>query len=177
MKTRLLHSRETNASGFTLIEIVITIVLLSIISGLAAMIILAAARSYSREQDRSDAHYQTRLAMERMAREIRTIRQPTELGTTALGTIDPNPTNGLIFTDVTGTTITYSLTGTNLNRTINAAKSPLADGVTLLEFRHYDNANVLTTVPASVWTIEIFMQDQQGADTLQMRTRVHPRNF
>lgn len=156
-----------NSAGFTLIEIVMTIVLLSIISGIAAMIILQGVRSYAQESTRVDVHYQARLAMERMAREIRT-------ATTVTATA---PSSSLVFTDVTGTIITYSLSGTSLRRNADL----LSSGVTSLLFSHYNNANVLTAVTASVWTIEVFVTDQQGAgaiaDTLQMRTRVHPRNF
>src|SRR3990170_5276914 len=167
----------SNLKGFTLVEIVITIVLIGIISGIAAMIILQGVRAYSDEQSRSDVHYQARLAVERMAREIRTARQQSEIGTAVLGTITGNPTNSFIFTDITGTTITYSLTGTTLNRTVGGSPSPLAQSVTALEFQHYTSAIALTTTPACVWVVEINVTDTQGANSLQIRTRVHPRNF
>lgn len=166
--------RIRHSKGFTLIEMVITIVIVGIISGIAAMIILESMTAYSKGKNLSDVHYQARLAMERMTREIRTVRQPGEIGTVAIGTITGNPTSSLIFTDLTGTNITYALGGTTLNRTPGGT---LATGVTTLQFRHYDDTNTLTTVAASVWTIEIFMTDTQGTDSLQMRTRIHPRNF
>src|SRR6266508_4282581 len=65
--------RNPQSNGFTLIEIIITIVVTSIIAGLSAVIILQGVRSYSDEDTRSDLHYQTRLAVERMAREIRMV--------------------------------------------------------------------------------------------------------
>ena len=55
--------RTTNLKGFTLIEIVITIVLVSILSGIATLIILQGVKAYSSEDQRSDVHYQSRLAM------------------------------------------------------------------------------------------------------------------
>jgi prepilin-type N-terminal cleavage/methylation domain-containing protein len=165
------------SNGFTLFEIIIVIVIIGIISTIAAMIIMQGVRAYSDEQSRSDVHYQTRLAMERMAREIRMARQQSEIGTAVLGTIAGNPTNSFIFTDITGATITYSLTGTTLNRTVGGIPSLLAYDVTPLEFRHYNNVNALTTSAASVWYIDITMTSTQGVESLQMRTRVHPRNF
>jgi prepilin-type N-terminal cleavage/methylation domain-containing protein len=166
-----------HSNGFTLIEIVIVIVIIGIISTVAAMIIMQAVKMYSDENARTDIHYQAKLAVERMAREIRSARQQSEIGTTVLGTITGNPTNSFIFTDITGTTITYSLTGTTLNRTVGGIPSPLAQGVTTLGFQHYTSASALTTTPASVWLVEINVTDTQGANTLQIRTRVHPRNF
>ncbi len=166
-----------HSEGFTLIEAVITIVIVGIIASIAAMIILQGIQSYTKEQNLSDAHYQARLAMERMAREIRTTRQLGAIGTVAIGTITGNPTSSLIFTDLTGTDITYALGGTTLNRTVGGVPSPLATGVTTLQFRHYDSAGVLTTTALAVWTIQIDLTDTKGVDMLQMRTRVHPRNF
>ena len=53
------------------------IVLVGILGTIAATIIMQGIRAYSDEQSRSDAHYQARFAMERMAREIREIRSNT----------------------------------------------------------------------------------------------------
>ena len=169
--------RNLKSRGFTLIELIITIVIGGIISGMAALILMQGVKAYTDEQSRSDVHYQARSAMERMAREIRTARSASEIGTAVLGTITGNPTNSFIFVDVSGTNITYSLGGTTLNRTVGGVPSALAQGVTTLQFQHYTSAGVLTTAPASVWLIEINLTDTQGTQTLQMLTRVHPRNF
>jgi prepilin-type N-terminal cleavage/methylation domain-containing protein len=169
-----MRSRE---AGFTLVEIIITIVLVGILAGIAAMIITQAVRAYTGEQDRGDVQYQAQFALERMARELRSIRTPAETGSNVLGTITGNPANRFIFTDLSGTTISYGLTGTTLNRTVGGVPAPLAQGVTGLEFRHYTNANVLTTVPANLWFVEITMTVVRDTETVQMQTRVHPRNF
>jgi prepilin-type N-terminal cleavage/methylation domain-containing protein len=170
-----------HAKGFTLVEIVMTIVLVSVLAAIAAVIILQGVRGYVSEASRSDIHYQTRLAMERMTREVRTIRQPQPgtdtVGTTALGTITGNPTSSLIFTDVTGTDIYYSLSGNTLVRRSGSQSATLATGVTALQFNHYNIASALTTSALAIWTVEIFLNDQQGGDSLSMRTRVHPRSF
>ena len=175
----------SNSKGFTLIELVITIVLVSILSGIAALIILQGMRAYSDEQSRSDVHYQSRTAMERMAREIRMIRSSSEFGAInspggpVLGTITNNPSNAISFVDITGTTVTYSLTGATLNR-IAGGTNALAQGVTALSFTCFNNAGGQVANGAAsttVWTIEIDMTDTQGSETISMRTLVHPRNF
>lgn len=175
-------------SGFTLIEIVITIVLIGILSGIAAMIILQGVRAYSDEQNRSDVHYQARLAVERMARDLRMIRQASEFGTDnypavpVLGTVINPTATSLSFADMTGTTVTYSFdNGTQtLNRSVGGPPV-LAQGVTAFSFTVYDNADPPNVLPAGSsttgWVIQIDMTDTQGSETLQMRTRVHPRNF
>ena len=44
--------RNPESNGFTLVEIVVTIVIIGIISGIAAMIILQGVKVYSAEQSR-----------------------------------------------------------------------------------------------------------------------------
>jgi len=177
--------RRSREDGFTLVEMVITIVIVGIIGGLAAMIILQGVRAYSDERSRSDVHYQSRLAMERMSREIRMIRGGSEFGAInapgvpGLGTITDNPSSAFSFVDMTGTQITYSLAGLTLNRTAGAT-NVLAQGVTAISFTCFNNAGVQVAPGAAsttVWTIEIDMTDTQGSETISMRTRVHPRNF
>jgi len=164
-----------HSKGFTLIEIVITIVLVSIIGGIAAMIILQGVRAYSDEQSRSDVHYQARYAMERMARESRLIRSCAAI-------TDPkNPSDTLSFTDINGNKVVFSVTGVNLSR----GEDLLASGITPAQpFRFLDQdgkettACSVPTVPTDIWFIEITMTaTAQSGETLDMRTRVHPRNF
>lgn len=164
-------------AGFTLIELSIVIVLIGIIAGVGAMLILQGVNAYISQDVRADLTSQGRLAIERMAREIRTIRQASEMGTAVIGTISGNPTSSLIFADLTGTSITYSLSGTTLNRTVGAGVFALAEGVAALEFRHYDTTGALTTTPASVWQVQIDLALTKKGESQSFKIRVHPRNF
>jgi prepilin-type N-terminal cleavage/methylation domain-containing protein len=161
-----------NSKGFTLIEIVITIVLVSILAGIAAMIIMQGVAVYSDEQSRSNVHYQARIAMERMAREIRMIRSTADI-------TDFTATN-LRFTDVSGTTLGFEWI--NLTRTLNrwngASDDVLASGINPLVFSYFENDGVTPAVLVDdVWFVDIAMTSVQGLESLPMRTRVHPRNF
>src|SRR3990172_1283381 len=135
--------RNPQSNGFTLIEIVITIVLVTILSGLAAVIMLHGVKAYSTEQSRSDVHYQTRIAVERMAREIRLIRSQTA------GDIPTMAATDLYFCDVTGKAVEFQLSGTALSRRESPTCSPLAwggwnalspSGVGPLSFTYLDSA-------------------------------------
>ncbi len=170
----------SNSKGFTLIEAIITIVIVGIISGIAALIILEAMKASSKEQNLSDAHYQAKIAMERMAREIRLIRSQT------VGDIPTMAAAGLVFCDVTGRAIEFQLSGTALNRRESATCSPpvwggwnalSSNGVNPLTFTYLDSAGAGGATAANLWFVEIDMTDTQGSESLQMRTRVHPRNF
>jgi prepilin-type N-terminal cleavage/methylation domain-containing protein len=156
------------SSGFTLIEMVITIVLIAIISSIAAMIILQGVKTYSLEDSRSNAHYQARLAMERMAREIRQIRSESTTDIQTMTAAD------LKFTNVAGATVEFTWATPNLNLSANR----LASGITAFTFKYYlVDGTTQTADRTQVWFVEINMTAQQGTETLQMNSRVHPMNF
>lgn len=159
-----------NSKGFTLIEIVMTIVLVSILASLAAVVILQGVRAYSDEDSRSDIHYQTRLAVERIAREARQISDCTTIN------VPVNPGGTFSFFDInTGVTVTFSISGTDLMR--NADR--LASGINAAQssFSFLATNGTLTTFCPGIWFIDISVRDDKGTQSLPMRTRVHPRNF
>jgi len=168
--------RTPNSNGFTLIEIVITIVLVTILSGLAAVIILQGVKAYSTEQSRSDVHYQSRAAMERMAREIRLMRWNAALAQADVTTMNPTI---IRYTDIQGNQLGFRLNVAEVQRTQDNAATwqTLATGVTALNFNYFQQDGVTPASAATLWFVEITMTDTQGSETLQMRTRVHPRNF
>lgn len=155
-------------AGFTLIEIVITIVIVSILAALAGVIILQGVRAYTAEPPRGNVHYQTRLAVERIARETRTIQS------CATFSIVSNPTGTLSFSDINGNPVVFSVLGGNLLR----GASLLATGITSpTPFSFLASDLTATTACPGIWYIDITISDTQGASSLQMRTRVHPMNF
>ena len=163
-----------NSNGFTLIELVMVIVLIGILSGFAAMIILQGIRSYSDEQSRVDVHYQARLAVERIAREARTIRSCADI------TGPANPSATLSFTDINGTLVTFSVNV--VTGVLSRGADTLATGVTSatpFRFLKKNGTDQTTSCvsPDDIWFIEIDMSSTQGTESLQIRTRVHPRNF
>jgi prepilin-type N-terminal cleavage/methylation domain-containing protein len=165
--------RTSNSKGFTLIEAIITIVIVGIISSIAALIILEAMKASSKEQNLSDAHYQARLAVERMAREIRTVRSQT------VADIPMMNVANFQFTDIQGIQMGFRLNSGNVQRTQDNAATwqTLATGVTTLNFSYLQQDGVTPATATTLWFVVIDMTDTQGADSLPMRTRVHPMNF
>ena len=154
-------------AGFTLIEMVITIVVIGIIAGISAMLILQAMRGYSDQDVRADLTNQARLAMERMAREIREVRDctATDIPTMAGGTIS--------FVDNTGTAITYTTSGTDLTRNGTA----LASSVSGLIFGYVMRSGAAAGSAAQVWNVDVTLTVSRSGETHTHRIRVHPRGF
>jgi prepilin-type N-terminal cleavage/methylation domain-containing protein len=167
------------SKGFTLIELIITIVITAIIAGMASLIIMQGVKAYTDEQSHSNVHYQAKLAVERMAREIRLIRSQTAVDVPTMNATD------LLFCDVTGKAVEFQLAGITLNRRESATCSPLtwggwnalATGVAPLTFSYLQQDGVNAAAATNLWYVAIDVTDVQGADTLRMRTRVHPMNF
>lgn len=94
--------------GFTLIELVITMTLIGIIAYIVAIALSTGIKAYFTTDFRKEALDQTRIAMERMTREIRNLRDSDDVGASS-GT-------QFCFTDTEGTQINYSYSGSDIKR-------------------------------------------------------------
>jgi prepilin-type N-terminal cleavage/methylation domain-containing protein len=161
------------STGFTLVEVVVTIVIVAIIAGIAAATILQGVRAFSTEQSRSDAHYQAKLAVERMAREIRLLRSQTAADIPTMTATD------IGFTDIQGSQVRFQLSGSTVRRSGDngATWQTLASGITSLVFGYYQNDGVTVATAATLWYVVIDATSTEGAESLHIRTTVHPRNF
>ena len=113
------------ARGFTLIEMIITIVLLSIIAVMSSVILQQGYKSYIVSKNSISADWHGRLALERMARDIRAIY--------SAGMITTATATQLTFNEPGDTaTVTYKLDGSTLMRN----NQPLATGVKKLTFTY-----------------------------------------
>jgi prepilin-type N-terminal cleavage/methylation domain-containing protein len=171
-----------HSKGFTLIELVMTIVLVSIIAGLGALIVMQGMRSYAAEDMRSDLQYQARFAVERIAREARLIRDATATNIQTMTATD------FIFCDVTGKAVYFQVSGATVRRQESATCSPPAWGGWNTLASSIDPANSsfsylqqdgLTAAgnATQVWFIAIKITAAQASEALAVQTRVHPMNF
>ena len=160
-----------NAKGFTLVELVLTIVLVGIIAGMASVFLRQGLSAFVAEDARADITNQGRLAIERMAREIRTIRSRTAADL-------PGCCNAttLSFVDQTGNAITYTTAaGTTITR--NGTALAAGSAVTL-NFAYYQQDGVTPAAAAAqVWSIQVSLTVAKSGEQHAYRVRVHPRNI
>jgi prepilin-type N-terminal cleavage/methylation domain-containing protein len=174
MLNRQYGIRTFQSNGFTLVEIIVTIVIIGIIASISAGIISQGAKVYSTEDSRSNAHYQARLAVERMAREIRMMRSETAAD------IPTWAANDLRFTDINGNDVRFQLNAGTIRRSSDGGTTwnDLAKNVTALAFTYLQSdGTTAATAQTNIWYVVIDVTDTQNTETLQMRTRVHPMNF
>src|SRR3990172_2756306 len=129
--------------GFTLIEIVVVCVLIGIIAAVIIPPLHQGVQSFAVTEARGDLTSQARQAATRMIRELRNIQKKAD--NTPNITTGANATS-ITFVDVLDNTITFSLSGSTLQRNSNA----LVDQVSSLQFRYFNGSNAeLTTLPLS----------------------------
>lgn len=153
--------------GFTLVEMILVIIILSIIATVGSQVMSNGFTAYLSGRDMIDAEWQGRYAMQRMARELRDVRSATA-GDLVMGT------NQITFTDINANTITYALASTTLTRNGTA----LADGVTALEFYYIQDDGIVTAAAATdVSYITVNIDVSLNGSNYSLRNTLHPRSF
>lgn len=156
--------------GFTLIELIIVIVITAIIASTGIPVLISLARSMQYTIQRKDLSESADVCLRRMDREIRRLRDITSV-LTANSTI-------YSFIDIDNNTITYSLSGTTLQRTFNGTPNILADNVTGLTFTYYDDFNNVITSPivspnqTNIKIVQIDLRFNRDNNTIYYRTQI-----
>lgn len=162
-----------NERGVTLIEMVLSIILIGVIGIVASNVFFYSTRSVLTGNNIREATQVNRMAMDRMIREIRNVADNTRV-TVANATT-------FTYVDVDGNTVSFTLAGTTLNR-VGTTTDTLAANVLGLTLTYLDNTGATIAVPTlspstNIWWVQIAMTVGTGTDTVQFRSRVHPRSF
>jgi len=132
--------------GYTLIELVMVIILVGIMFLVTAPLMVEISRGWQIATIRTDMSESGMVAMDRMAREIRQVRDNVSVVTASASTFR--------FIDLNNNDITFSLSGNNLVRTVTAAgigvPNTLAANVSSLGFTYYNDAYTTVLTSASV---------------------------
>lgn len=165
--------------GFTLIEMVVSITIVSIIAGIAAPLLAVMVQAMVLHMDRIDLNEASEFTVSRMSREIRRLRDDESVVTATAAEYE--------FVDIDGRSIRYHQTGSDLLRQVDGgADAVLADNLQAgsLGLVYYDDqGNTLGAPLAGLGTatdlrrVEINMVFAEGAETLPVTVTVRPRNL
>jgi type IV pilus assembly protein PilW len=156
--------------GFTLVEMLVALLIISIISGAAYSMFASLNRSYTTQSVASAVQQRVRAALDFMVRDIR------------MAGLDPLRTAGAEIISATATTlqftadknrdgdvndagedITYNVTGGSLQLTDDQGTEVLTGNVNNFSFVYFDQDGVVTTTAADVRLVEISMTLQEPA--------------
>lgn len=168
------RSTAFRPAGFTLIEVVITLIVIGVLATIGATLMSRGFLSYfvGREIARDDA--QGRLALERMARELRTVRSTADLN---IGVA-----NQITITDFDQNVIVYRRNaGTSqLERSQDggATFQPLADNVSTLTISYLQNdGTTAAALAANVYYITVLLTIVTSNVNLTYRSTFKPTAF
>jgi prepilin-type N-terminal cleavage/methylation domain-containing protein len=164
-------------SGFSLMEVIVVIVVVSIIFSVGAMILGRGFGAYFGGENITEQDWQARVAFERMTRDLRDAHRNLSVAISGAA-----PSMAIHFsaydpaTDAI-TSVNYALSGTTLQRNGIA----LADNVNLLEFALLQSNGATAPQASLAYYIQVTARVQasgpQGDYNLTFRDTINPRNF
>ena len=184
--------------GFTLAELLVACAVIALVMAGLLVSLQAGQEAYLRGSNEVEATQSVRVALERMAQELRVAGFcPTCTGATPFTAITAQTATGFTiqndwdgdgvitaagtvtdgFGNVRGEQIVYAFAGGALTRQETGDANPLtlATGINSLTFTYQDNAGVVTAVPDNIRTVVVTATTQpqfQPAATLQGRVLV-----
>jgi prepilin-type N-terminal cleavage/methylation domain-containing protein len=154
-------------SGFTLVELVVSIVLIGIIAGLGAQMLGRTFELYALGRDSAQGDWQGRLAIERVTRDLRMARGRANLTIV--------PATAITFSDMDGNNVSYALAGNQLQRNGLA----LADDISALQFTYLRSDGLTAEVadPSQVYYVTVAFNVTRAGIAVPTRATVRPRGF
>lgn len=151
-------------TGITLIELVVVILVITIISTMAAPLMKRISEALEYQYSASTIEDQARIGLTRIGRELREIRSINDFTPAA---------NTITFTNLSDTVIAYTLSGTNLQRNGNT----LTSSVTAFNLSYYDSNGAVTTSTSNIRYIKITLTITNNSNSETFETTVFPRSF
>ncbi len=164
-------AKKNRNRAVTLIELVIVISIVGALTAASSMYIKETMGLWQYANFRSELVLQARLALMRMAREIRQIGSYSSVLTANSGTLE--------FIDMSNNNIKYQLVSGNLMRNTDI----LAGRVSALTFTYYSATNGVIATPkvspndTDIHTIGITLQVASGTQSKTISLKVFPRNL
>ena len=161
--------------GFTLIELIVVITIIGIIAGVTGFILLGVADAWTFKFNRADLLADGRLALNRMTREIREVKDLTSVTTAT--------SSQFRFTNTGNVDITYGLSGSDLDRTVDSVTNVLAQDVSSLSFTYYDSDGDTIATPTvspsstDIRRVQIDLALTKNGENVYLQSQSVPRNF
>ena len=160
-------SRKQGQAGFSLIELIVVIVVLGTVASMGAIVLRDGMLGYLRGREITSADSQTRLALERITRELRGIAAPSSTNIVACGG------STFAFSDINAAPISYTLSTTTLMRN----GQPLADNIAGANFSCLTSAVQVTATPSTAYYVSVSMVVSTTNASATYRSTVKPGAF
>lgn len=159
-----------NKKGFTLIEIIVVIVILSIISAITIKFLVDSLRIYTMAVKQKTLFDEGKLAMERMCRDLRDARTLTTPAAGGSGSTLRFTRDNATAQDSSGEDIRFILSGTTLRK-----RKSLPSGV-LVDLASNVSTFIVSRATTNELTITLTLSLTSG-ERITLRTSVYPKNL
>jgi prepilin-type N-terminal cleavage/methylation domain-containing protein len=157
------------SKGFTLIEVVVVIVILSIVSVITIYFLVSSLKVYTMTVNQKTLFDEGKLALERMCRDIRDAKSITAPAAGGSGSTITFLRGNLTAQDVADESITFQLTGSNLQK-VKASPSTtsiLAENVSAFTVTRDTSNEIKLQLTLSLGT----------GENVTLQTKVYPKNI
>lgn len=178
-----MEERIKNIKGFTLIEVLMTIILMGIIGLTVFMLLYQGVESFDALDKRKDVMLKGNLAVERMTRELRLIActqagnncNPQAADITNMGASELRFVN----TDYRGRGLRLDAGAIKLRQGSTAVdpEDALIDGVNSLTFEYFKQDGTTASAVNDIWRIDVSFTAASGDESMPFKASVHPRSF
>ena len=157
--------------GFTLIEVIVVIVILSIVSAITINFLINSLKIYTMTVNQKTLFDEGKLALERMCRDIRDGRSITSPASGGSGSAISFTRNNATAQDVAAESITFQLTGSTLEKVkaSPSVTSSLASNVSTFTVTRGAAGNDEITL---VLTLSL-----TSGENVTLQTKVYPKNL
>lgn len=157
--------KKSTQHGFTLIEFILTLVIMGIISVTIGRILFHSYQTFLTAQNISEVDWQGFLVLEKLVDDIHAIRSNTSISTAG--------TNQLVFTDVNGNTVQYQFSGTSILRN----SIVLANKAQSFSLSYRDKNGTVTATPSAIAYISVTVTMLQNNLALPFSTTAALRDI
>ncbi len=160
------------SKGLTLIELLISVMLISVILGAIWVVYSTGFIVFSGQTSRYDIKEEASLAFITMTKELHqalSITAATATSVTFTADLDNNGVNETIQYTWSGAA------GAPLNRVVGAVTKTLVRSVQSIAFTYYNDNNVLLSVPVTLANVHLVAVDAtaiKGDETFRLRTKI-----
>jgi prepilin-type N-terminal cleavage/methylation domain-containing protein len=163
-----------SSKGFTMIEIIIVIIILSIISAITIKFLVDGLRIYTIAVNQKTLFDEGKLALERMCRDIRDARSITTPAAGGSGSTVTVLRSNATVQDIVDESITFRLTGSTLEK---VKASPVATSAIALNVSTFTvTRGQAATNDENQITIQLSLTSA-SAGSVNLQTRVYPMNL
>ncbi|MBI5367916.1 MAG: prepilin-type N-terminal cleavage/methylation domain-containing protein [Planctomycetes bacterium] len=166
---RTLRRGLARQRGWTMMELIITIIILGIISGVSAIMVLEGGHVFIHQNSRADNLENARLTIERVTRDILHIKDGSVANITNFG-----PTS-IAFTAFDNEAVSFEWdAGAKLLRRRDKI---LATQVIDFRLLYLTETDTPATTADAIWTITADVTIEDYGQKARLRTRIFPRRF